>query len=152
VNYPGHHEGIVGEDLPDAGWLSLEETNRQTKRLLSLLLHESYGALLSVNGDGWRRMSRPEVGDLVVESSGFWPRRGWETECKSLGILLAQREEWVHTDQQWDEVKGDWEGDPRPHEPVFYVQYGQSANDVCRWANASFIGVSRESVFVRDPR
>jgi hypothetical protein len=109
------------------------------------------------------RLRTPRPGDLVV-----YPeitanrRRDLATRLKAFGVLLAQRDEWLHTDDEWlsedaDDPYGSsfaqWTaGTPRVYDPlrhparpvesrVYYVQYGPNPDDICRWTDAAFTTV-----------
>lgn len=66
------------------------------------------------------RIHHPRPGDLVYVPDSF--RRDEDTRRKGFGYLIAVRNE---------PVVGE----------VFYIQYGQSADDVCEWGNARLMVV-----------
>lgn len=133
------HENVRGVDRTDT-LLSLEDVNLPVRDLLRGLARHLGSATLVGNPAPVvermaERLRRPRPGDLVVESSTIF--RGGDSAIKGLGILLAERDEWWHSDEEWGQVVADgW--DKRPVDHAWYVQYGSAAVDVCRWTNCSF--------------
>lgn len=109
------------------------------------------------------RLSTPRPGDLVVSPAiAANRRRDPATRLQAFGVLLARRDEWHHTDDEWlnedaDDPYGSsfaqWTADtPRVYDPlrhparpieddVHYVQYGPHPDDICRWTDATFVTV-----------
>lgn len=116
-------------------WLSLDD---QTARdMLSALGQSAFRLALSssapVGRDAFDRMCNPVPGDLVFEL--------FSRDHRALGYLLAVRREWLHDDAEWAQVGSQWDGDPRPSDIVYYVQYGPAPIDVCRWRNCEFYAI-----------
>lgn len=101
------------------------------------------GSPAPITEDIYKRLSAPQPGDLVVESSVLYTRDP-DKRLKGLGILLEKRAEWWHSDQEWADLLAEeayGPDDDRPQDEAWYVQYGPSAEDVCRWTNCSFIAL-----------
>jgi hypothetical protein len=101
----------------------------------------------------YERVRRPQVGDLVVETSTLY-RAAPDGRLKSFGILLEHRDEWGETDEEWAAAKIEddtlTEAD-RTTDHAWYVQYGPEPDDVCRWVNCSFITVPIDLDMFRQP-
>lgn len=145
--YPKHFEGVTGTLRDEDDLLSLSDQALKRRRMMMDLAYVLYSATMVGDpapkvADMYRRISNPVPGDLVLETSSF--RRG---EMKAFGILLAKRDEYWHTDEQWEEDLADgayYASDTRPTEDIWYVQYGPNPDDICRWHNCSFIMVPTE--------
>lgn len=90
------------------------------------------------------RMRSPQPGDLVVEPTMARSRRDLDTRIKALGYLIERRTEWWETDEEWEQIKAEegYEDDEeRRTDVAWYVQYGPSPEDVCRWVNCEFMTV-----------
>lgn len=88
-----------------------------------------------------KRISSPRPGDLVVELSVLYTRDP-DKRLKGLGILLERRTEWHHTDEAWAATVAEGAvhpDDERFTDEAWYVQYGPSAEDICRWTDCTFI-------------
>lgn len=145
--YKQPREGVKGIDRDD--WLlSLDEAAVAHRDALRAVVYHLWSATLIGNPAPivrhmYERISHPRVGDLVIETSGIFRfRDDLETRTQALGILLEHRREWWHTDEEWArELAEEPYEDERPTEDAWYVQYGSSAEDVCRWTNCDFITV-----------
>jgi hypothetical protein len=163
--WPQPYEGITGTDRCDDGLLGLSDTALTVRARFISLTRMLRSAVLV--GDPapvaqriWQRMGEPRPGDLVVETSTIARNAG--DFYKGFGFLIGHRTEWWHTDEQWQarliQAQADHEvflasvyarpGDPpeppeaeRPTDDAWYVQYGPSATDVCRWVNCDFITI-----------
>jgi len=158
------YEDIVGIDR-DNWLLSLDMRAVAHRDALRVLAHHLHTACLVGNPAPnvqrmYERITRPQVGDLVVEISSFYRRRSlgddaWlDHRTKALGILLEHRREWWQTDEEWQrEITEDPDlaDDGRVTDDAWYVQYGQAAADVCRWTNCDFIVVPMDSDEFRKP-
>jgi hypothetical protein len=111
--------------------LSLDEAAVPARRALVCLARQLYSVTLGVNcpntNRAGERIRHPQVGDFVVETSSRIPL-DVDTLLKCHGYLLEHRRRFGEGDEAWSEV-------------VWYVQYGPSPEDVCRWANADFAAV-----------
>ncbi len=158
------HEDIVGIDRDD--WLlSLDLRAVAHRDALRAMAHHLHVACLVGNPAPnvqrmYERISRPQIDDLVVESSSFYRRRSlddaaWlDHRTKAFGILLEHRREWWQIDEDWQrEITEDPDlaGDGRMTDHAWYIQYGQAAVDVCRWTNCDFIMVPMDSNEFRKP-
>lgn len=93
--------------------------------------------------DIYKRLTTPQPGDLVVELSVLYTRDP-DKRLKGLGILLEKRTEWHDTDEAWAAAVAEgavYPDDERFTDEAWYVQYGPSAEDVCRWTDCSFIAL-----------
>ncbi|MGW4406540.1 hypothetical protein ACWEJ6_21100 [Nonomuraea sp. NPDC004702] len=93
-----------------------------------------------------RRLSDPQPGDLVVETSVMYSRDP-DKRLRGLGILLEKRTEWYETDEEYAELvaEGSMDADePRFTDTAWYIQFGPKAEDVCRWTNCAFIALPYE--------
>jgi hypothetical protein len=140
-------EGVVGTDRDD--WLLELDTRAVTHRdaLGAMAYHLRSASLVGnpapITKQVWDRISHPRVGDLVVET-GVMFSRDLDDRLKGFGILLAHRDEYMHTDLQWEAVCSQWEGEPRPTMEAWYIQYGNAAVDICRWSNCDFLAIPTE--------
>jgi hypothetical protein len=82
-----------------------------------------------------QRIETPQPGDLVMERSCL---RGGDRVVYGFGILLCRRQEPLPIEPARD---GPVELSAPQTEDVWYVQYGASAGDVCRWTNCSFTAI-----------
>jgi hypothetical protein len=86
----------------------------------------------------------------VLETTSSLFRSDVERRTMGFGILIAHREEWAQTDEEYQqsidagEVGAD---DKRWRDSAWYVQYGPQPDDVCRWVNCSFIAVPIDAKF-----
>lgn len=158
MTYPDHHEGIRGTDRTD--WLlSLDENALAHRDAIAALAYHLEGATIVGNpapsvANMNQRMRRPQVGDFVYERSMF-RRDDVDTLLKRFGILLAVRTEWFTTNAVWEAEKTADPGlsdEDRNTDTAWYVQYGNSAGDVCRWANCRFTAVPTVWDFFEDTR
>lgn len=81
------------------------------------------------------RIHHPQPGDLVYIPDSR--RRDNDTRLKGFGYLVSTRTEWLHDDAIWAEISWQYDGEPRPTDDVFYIQYDAGADFLCRWTNAS---------------
>lgn len=72
----------------------------------------------------YERMSNPQPGDFVMESSRGWWASSPETRMRSFGVLLGVRNEL---------------GNDRKSRAVTYVQYGPHPGQSCRWEEGIFV-------------
>lgn len=135
-------EGVAGVDRTDS-LLSLESEAVPARELIIALTYKTWRSVLVGNPapsvlETYTRMTKPQVGDLVVELT----RRGSPgSSLHGFGYLIEDRVEWQHTDEQWAAEEQEAWGDERPTEQAAYVQYGPTMIDVVRWTNAMFIAV-----------
>jgi hypothetical protein len=142
TRYPQPYEGISGTVCGD-GLLDLDDKAIAFRRRMITVA----GALrdaVTVGNPAPKvakldaRMRDPEVGDLVMEAGTPYSRDP-DRQIRGFGILLAHRDEWMTTDQEWAAEAS--EDDERFHDHAWYVQYGPAAEDVCRWTDCEFIAV-----------
>ena len=142
------HEDIVGTDRSASDLLSLEDRAVEHRDALIAMTRALHSATLVGNPAPiahriYVRMTNPAPGDLVIETTRCMYATN-DLRAKGFGILLAQRTEWVDTDAEWAAAK---EEDPslteadRSAESVYYVQYGPSPTDICRWTNCEFLAL-----------
>lgn len=141
MTWPQPREGVTGIDRTDT-LLSLDEEVMPARKLIVDLTMKLWrGCLVGspppILKERYEQMKSPYPGDLVIEQTRRDPLHGF-------GYLLVQREEWLHTNAEWDTTdRGGWDGE-RPTEYATYVQYGPAAIDVCRWVNAMFVALPRD--------
>jgi hypothetical protein len=148
VTYPQPREGITGTERTEDDLLALDD-KAIARRLMMIgtarALHSAtlVGIPAPKVAEMYARMRDPRPGDLVLELTNR--RQDVDTQIKGFGILVAHRDEWASTDEEWAQaVTGDADLDPvddRFHDHAWYVQYGPSDGDVCRWVNCDFIAV-----------
>lgn len=142
--YPQPHEGVRGADRDDL-LLSLEPEALPVRRVLAGLSRHLSAATTVGNSAPkvaamFDRILDPRAGDLVVEHSALDPRDP-DRLRKGVGVLLLHREEWRTTDEEWAAYRAEDPTVPdedRSVDHAWYVQYGPSAGDVCRWTNCDF--------------
>ena len=147
------HEGVTGIDRQDT-LLSLEPAMVPLRTVLAATAAHLYAACLVGNpaprvAAMLARVTDPRPGDLVIEDTA---RYGWrrypDKLSRGMGVLVLKRQEWAETDEEWAAYLAEeqqWrEGpvtDERPTDTGWYVQYGPSAADVCRWTNCGFMAI-----------
>lgn len=143
MTLPEPFEGIVGTSRIDDPLLSLDDAFEPFRYAIMRLATNMLDSHLQY-GDPWfNRLSRPEIGDLVIETSrgGGTIRR--DPEHRAFGYLIARREEWAethaeraaHLEQNPDDDTERW------RDTGWYIQYGPDPTDVCRWTNCRFASV-----------
>jgi len=80
------------------------------------------------------KMSHPQPGDWVIETSTIWDRA---RDRDRFGRLLRTAAEPMWTPEQWAEGGGG--ADPIPLERIFYIRTADGRE--YRWRNASFIAI-----------
>jgi hypothetical protein len=143
--YPQPHEGITGTDRGDSWLLSLDWAAQPHRNaLIAMARHLRTATMVGqpapIVADMYERITHPQVGDLVVETSTGMHSQDPKISTPGLGYLLARRTEWAHIDAEWAQVADEY-GDERPTDLVWYVQYGPKPTDVFRWHNAGFLAV-----------
>lgn len=83
----------------------------------------------------WFKDVRP--GMLVMETSTAWVD---ERDEHRFGYLIAVETDNFHTDEEWEEIKADWEGEDRPQDTFWRLKLLSDGREY-RWRNASFIRV-----------
>lgn len=146
------HEDIRGQDLTHLGdLLCLGDEAQAHRSLIVSTAHLVMHVCLALNPTPNQqqidhRLRHPRVGDLVFEETSFWGsyRKGHPLEgnawCKGFGFLIDERVEWAHTDEAWEQLEEEHGGN-RPTDHAWYVQFGPSPEDVCRWVNCSMIAI-----------
>jgi hypothetical protein len=155
ATYKQPHEDVHGTDRDDL-LLSLDTAalpHRDALVVLANHLHRAtmVGQPAPIVHQMHVRITRPQVGDLVCEVSAVYLRHrdgpnALQQRLQGLGILLEHRMEWANTDEEWErerETYGLVDESERMREEAWYVQYGSSAADVCRWRDAQFIALPR---------
>lgn len=145
VTYAQPYEGVAGTLRDQDDLLSLEDKAMPRRAMIMAMAWNLNIATLQYGNKWNERIRNPQVGDLVVETSRGITTLRRNLEYKAFGYLLAHREEWSETDEQYAKAvaDGDYgEGDKRWHDDTWYVQYGPQPEDVCRWSNCSFIAAA----------
>ena len=144
VTAPVYLERPLGIDRSDDPLLSLDDATDPFRTLIA----RSQWYFNFVTGmphapihKRWsERMYNPRSGDLVYVPDRILggPRGGdLKTRMQSFGYYVLGRMEPAYSAEDWEQVKDEYDGAPCPTEDVFYVQYGPSPEDVCRWGNAT---------------
>lgn len=154
--YPLPHEGVVGTLRDQDDLLSLDDKAAPRREMMIGLARCLCSAVLVGNpcpaiAEMWKRMDNPQIGDLVLET-------GRHHDYQGFGILIACRYEWAHTEEEWRQHQTEviaeaeacgltgWD-EPRRKDDAWYVQYGPSPADICRWTNCTFITVPTDRYF-----
>jgi hypothetical protein len=150
THYPQPREGITGTARTEDDLLGLDD-KAITRRLMMIgtarALHSAclVGNPAPIVADMYARMRDPQPGDLVMELGVPFRRSNPDGQIKGFGILIAHRDEWASTDEEWAAAlaeEPDFTADEdRLHDHAWYVQYGPAAEDVCRWTNCEFIAI-----------
>ncbi|MFI5473190.1 hypothetical protein ACIA6D_23485 [Streptomyces cacaoi] len=147
--YPQPREGITGIERTEDDLLSLDD-KAVARRLLMIGTAKALNTATLVGNpapvvaDMYARMCDPQPGDLVMERGVPFRKSDPDGQIKGFGILIAHREEWASTDEEWAATCAedpDVRADERFHDHAWYVQYGPAAEDVCRWTNCEFIAI-----------
>lgn len=155
TDHPQPREGITGTVRDEDDLLSLDEKaipRRMMMANLAMCLHSAtlVGNPAPVVARMYDRISHPQPGDLVVETSRFYRQT---LDVEAFGILLAHRDEWAQTDDEYakdfaENLNGEQDDGWRGVEHnVHYVQYGPQPDDICRWVNCSFITIPTDARF-----
>jgi hypothetical protein len=114
------------------------------KELLGLLIASAYANYSSsliggpaISLDRFNFLSKPRVGDLVMEVSSLHMRSHDEHR---IGWLVSDQYEPYGTDQWWEENKADYGEEPRPQERVFTIKR-LVGGETSRWTNAMMVRV-----------
>lgn len=152
MTYPSPWQDVPPGRDRDEPWLKLEDEAIQARLWLRTLAESLYRNVLLAARPGaalaahtfWDRMKSPRTGDLVLEvtTPGILPMR-LDGLLKGLGFLVCTREEYVDTDEEWARVEDQYREQARPTHTGWYVQYGPSAADVCRWENCRFVALPK---------
>jgi hypothetical protein len=146
--------------------LGLDETSLAWRKMLCVLAdHIGHATLVGSPAPIVERMlvrmSKPEPGDYVYERAMSRPgargEQGPVEFAHVTGFLLRQAQEPMWTEEEW-QAELDWydkhprnSGPPeRPTERIWYIQYGPSDDDVCRWGNATFTMIPLDRDLWRD--
>jgi hypothetical protein len=140
-------EDVAGADRDDDLLSFVEKAIAHREALIGMarLLYDAtrVGDPAPVTAAVHHRVTNPRPGDLVVEVSVLYGRTP-ESRIKGLGILVEKRKEWYETDEEYAEAlaEGAMTADePRFTDTAWYVQYGPSAGDICRWTECKFIAL-----------
>lgn len=148
---PEPREGVTGIDRTGDPLVTSDAAKpliaRLTRQLWSACL--SHGPRDSVYYDQYQRMVNPVRGDqVVVYDAVIGPdpdRIRW-----GVGYLVLSRREWWDTHEDWEQMKVEdpdlTEEDRRIEREVWYVQYGPSPGQVCRWVNCKVIAIPPNEV------
>jgi hypothetical protein len=152
-NYPQPYEGIVGTLRDEDDLLSLDDKAIPRRMMMANLALCLESAVLVGNPAPivqrmGERMRKPEPGDLVLERTRF----GRYSDVEAFGFLVAHRDEWWDTDEEYQRHVADGAvgaDEPRSVDHAWYVQYGPQPGDMYRWVNCSFITVPTDRAFCR---
>lgn len=131
--------------------LSLDPSALAWRRLVLKMANNLYLATLVGNPTlkiqaQHERMLHPKPGDFVYEQTTLWGGSAEQKE-KGSGILLRIVLEpvWTYDElrAEYDEIdentEAEIQGDLAKTQTVYYIQYGPSKEDVCRWTNGWFL-------------
>ena len=127
------YEGVNGTQRAD-DLLSLEDSAMPHREMLLAMAKMLLRCCLVGNPalvveKIYQRITSPQEGDLVAETSKAMYSRSEDDRVKGLGVLLKRREE---------------DGDD-----VWYVQYGPSPRDIARWVDCDFMALpTRDDAFI----
>jgi len=158
TDWPQPHEGVRGVDRTRDDLLSITEAAMHRRVVILNIACELWKAALNgahtSNGRAlYQRMAGPRLGDLVIETVGASHplARDSNGDARALtcfGILLGSRTEWACTDEEWAGYQREAENEGYPMTDsqriavtAAYIQYGPSAEDICRWVNCSIIAL-----------
>lgn len=151
MSWPQPREDITGTDLTGHWLLSLDEravAHRDTLLAMALHLHTAtcVGSPAPVVERMSKRMRHPVPGDLACATEVMYrdPRADLDYRTRGLGLLLAWREEWSSTDEEWADYceQEPWAAEEgRFTEKAYYLQYGPEPGDICRWTNSAPVGL-----------
>lgn len=112
--------------------------------LLRILIASAYAAWCSqlISGppktlERFRWFKNFEPGQLVMEVTSLHQEA--QNEYR-IGHLLSVGMEPFHSDEEWEQVKAEWKGQPRPTEKVYRIRTLVHGTEF-RWRNADFIRV-----------
>lgn len=152
ATYPAPWQDVPAGTDRSEPWLALTPEAGECRLWLRVLGEATYhNALTAARPSAapalntfWTRMSSPRAGDLVMEVStpGILPMRR-DSLLKGFGFLVCEREEYVDTDDEWAKCADEYGDQERPHDRIWYVQYGPEAADVCRWENCRFVALPK---------
>lgn len=158
--WPQPHEGVAGVKRTRDDLLSLDPAALRRRVIIldiarSLWQATLRGAHNEYGRSAYERMSKPRMGDLVVETMGMAhpskaDRDGSALAIHSFGIMLGERTEWACTNEKWQEYveeDSDLTDDDRATDTAIYVQYGPEPEDVCRWVNCSIIALPTGALY-----
>lgn len=108
---------------------------------LGIVTHKLHQARLYGGPNNYylfEEMRKFAPGDLVVVTNAFRDGVPPETQATGVGYFLGQREEWAHTDEEWEEIIRNEGEQERPIEPAAtYLQIGPV--DACRWVQSRVV-------------
>lgn len=132
--YPLPNEGIEGTDRSGDDLLSIEEEAVPRRSLTVDIAGALYTAILVGSpapkvAKMYDRATKPQPGDLVMEVGAPYEADDSIKKVHGFGFLIESRRERVLVDEEWFP------------ETAWYVQYGPSPDDICRWVDARFIAI-----------
>lgn len=145
-------EDVTGTSRDTDDLLSLDERAMAHRDALIAMAKHLHAACLvghpaPIVQRMYERISKPRVGDLVVESSSGMHSSDADKRFKAFGVLVEKREEWWEADEEWEGLKAEDHSladEDRLTDTAWYVQYGPQPEDVCRWTDCSFIAIPTE--------
>ncbi len=144
--YP-HKSRPKGTDRHGDPLLSLDEKDAPIRALVATLGWYLLRATTVSVAHTHHRAHHPQPGDLVFIPDGFLRRNRTPLDLMhSVGYLVAERHEYLHSDEDWQQwARAEWgAGSPRPAEQIWYVQYGPNPVDVIRWEDADCHAIPHE--------
>lgn len=134
-SFPEPNEGMTGTPRPDLSLTDDITLTRDSIRAIAKALTTTclVGHRAPAVTELWERISHPQIGDLVVETTSRSPM--------GVGYYLGSREEWMITRDEDAANQAEYGDEPRTTDTYHYVQYGPNPQDVCRWYNCSFTAI-----------
>lgn len=115
------------------------ETHGELIRLLCVTAYALYSSNLvnvpaAIKRHNWFKNISP--GNLVLE----WTSASRGDSRLRIGEFVRVAWEPFHSDEEWEQVKADYEGRERPQERAWYIKLLHNRQEV-RWTNCEFIRV-----------
>jgi hypothetical protein len=99
--------------------------------------------------EGWRHhqwFTNVSPGDIVMETTTVWNNA---KDSIRFGELLRVGQEFMHSDEEWEEIKDQYRDDPRPTHQVFRIRLLKDGSEM-HWHDCSFIRVPKEMNIAAD--
>lgn len=109
---------------------------------LAIATYQAYGLTLCGNPSEnnkklHRYMSALAIGSLVMEITTIWHR---ERDEKRFGYLISDSYELLHSDEEWEIVRHEYDVSPRPTHRVVRIRLLSDDTEFA-WHNCEFVRV-----------
>lgn len=121
----------------------------QVFTILKIAVQALYNAVPAGSPDGlkhWEWFQKVSPGDLVMEQSTLWHNH---TDATRFGYLISVGQEPAYSEEMWEEIKDQWNGEPCPTERVYRIRLLKDGSEM-RWTNASFMRVPQDMAIATD--